>query len=215
MLKGQLALGAVQIVNAGSDEVIGYAYTVENGLGQLQRWLLHRDPQNEFVVRPPPASMLGWSLADWQAGVKSLWQPGSYYVWAQADLYRHGGTYNGVTWTRLPAASKLPPPTYYPSAPRQLDPDGRIIELRQLQRALGLAFAVRGLADASSIEYWLLPEAYEPAGRSVSAAISVGARQAGSLDAFIDVANQSWAPGCTFAITGCVNHHLQTPPTRP
>ncbi|KYF94197.1 hypothetical protein BE20_07170 [Sorangium cellulosum] len=195
--------------------MIGYAYTVENGLGQLQRWLLYRDPQNEFVVGPPPASMRDWSLADWQEGVKRLWRPGSYYVWAQADLYRHGGTYHGVTWHRIPAADRLPPPTFYPSAPRQLDPGGRIIEVRQSLKVHGLAFSVRGLADASSVEYWLLPEAYQPAGRAAPATISVGARQASSLAAFIDVANQSWASGCTLAITGCVNHHQQIPPVKP
>lgn len=215
MLKGQLEMGAVKIVDPSSREVIGYAYTVESGLGQLQRWLLYRKPQNEFVVRPPPASMAGWSLTDWREGVKDLWRPGSSYVWAQTDLYRYGGTYKGVAWTRLPVASKLPPPTFYPSPPRQLDPGGKIIEVRQQQQVLGLAFSVRGLADDSNVEYWLLPEAYQPAGRAETATISVGARQATSLAAFVDVANQSWAPGCTFAITGCVNHHQQTPPAKP
>ncbi|WP_438035770.1 hypothetical protein [Sorangium sp. So ce204] len=215
MLKGQLELGAVQIVSAGSEEVIGYAFTVGQGLGQLQRWLLYRDPQNEFTVRAPPASMAGWSLVDWQAGVKDLWRPGSCYVWAQADLYGYGKTYQGIGWSRIPSVANLPPPTFYPSPPRQLDPGGRIIEVRQQQAALGLAFVVRGLADESSVEYWMLPAAYKPAGRAAPATISAGALEASSLEAFVDVARQSWAPGCTFAITGCVNHHQKTPPAKP
>ncbi|WP_437819081.1 hypothetical protein [Sorangium sp. So ce1078] len=210
---GQLTMGAVQIVSKDSSEVIGHAYTVANGGGQLQRWLLYRNPQNAFDVRPPPASTAGLSLEEWKSKVPGLWRPGSYYVFAQADLYRYGETHDGETWTRIPPASRLPPPSYYPAGPRQLDPDGRILDVLQ-GNFRGLAFSVLGLSNPNSVEYWMLPSAYVPAGGGATARVATGARAASSLQAFVDTANQSWAPGCTFAITGCVNYRGDKPPVQ-
>src|SRR4051812_15583391 len=101
-ITGQLALGAAQIIQQTTGELIGYAYTVANGKGQLQRWLLYKNPHNSFDVRAPPAPMAAWTLSDWRANVVELWRPGSFYVWAQANVYRHGETVDGQTWTQIP-----------------------------------------------------------------------------------------------------------------
>jgi hypothetical protein len=218
MSTGPLQPGLVQVASRETGEVVGYAYTVENGAGQLQRWLLYGNPHNSFEVKPPPASMAGWTLAQWQAEVPRLWRPGSFYVWAQADVYQHGGTYHGRTWTQIPAAAALPPETYPPGSkgPFQLDPTGfRVLDVRQATLS-GLAYSIGGLEDAASVEYWMLPAGYQPAGGGDRAAgIAGGTEQATSLDDFIGAANQRWGSGCLFVIVGCVNHHGTAPPGAP
>jgi hypothetical protein len=217
MSTGLLQLGAVQVFSRGTEEVIGYAYTVESGAGQLQRWLLYRNPHNAFEIKPPPASMAGWTLSDWQAEVPRLWRPGSFYVWAQADIYQHGGTYGELTWTRIPPDSKLPLPSYPPvtKGPFQLDPTGfRVLEVRQ-ESSIGLAYSIGGLEDDLSAEYWMLPAGFQPAGAGREAEIALGAEEARSLDGFIDAANQRWSAGCLFVITGCVNRRGETAPGAP
>jgi hypothetical protein len=214
---GQLDLGAAQIVDRSTGELIGYVFTVPSGKGQLQRWLLHRAPNNEFEVQPPPASMASWSLADWQANAPALWRANGYYVWAQADLYHHEGTYDGFTWTSVPPASSLPAPSFpeRPGSNYQLDyTGGKVIDVLQ-QDWRGRAYVVRGLAEASSIEYWFMPGQYQPAGKARAATISVGNDPVGSLDGFVGLVNQSWAAGCSFAITGCINYHGEAAPFAP
>lgn len=213
---GLLDLGVAEIVDRGTQELLGYVFTVANGAGQLQRWLLFRNPQNELAIRPPPASMAGYSLADWQANVPALWRPESYYVWAQADVYEHGKTYNGTTWTQIPPSTRLPEPSFpeRPGSNFQLDFTGLVADVLQ-DDSRGLAYVVRGLGSESSIEYWSLPARYQPAGRARAAAIAVGVREAISLDAFTTLCNETWSPGCTFVITGCLNYHGSAAPLAP
>jgi len=214
---GQLDLGAAQVVDRSTGELIGYVFTVPNGNGQLQRWLLHRAPRNEFEVRPPPASMANWSLADWQANVPTMWKENGYYVWAQADVYRHGNAYDGTVWNRVPSASSLPAPSFpeRPGSDYQLDyREGKIIDVLQGDWR-GRVYVVRDLDQASSIEYWFVPAQYKPAGKANAAALTVGAENAPTLDAFVDLVNQSWGAGGTFVITGCLNYHGSASPFAP
>jgi hypothetical protein len=215
---GLLDLGVAEVADRRTGELLGYVFTEASGKGQLQRWLLFRHPQNEFEVRLPPASanMTNWSLAEWQARVPSLWQPNGYYVWAQADVYRHGETYDGVTWTEVPKAASLPSPTFpeRPGSKYQLDYlEGKLIDVRQGDW-LGRAYVVRGLTVESGIEYWSLPAQYQAAG-SARTSVAVGAGEATSLDAFVDITNRTWAAGCTFLITGCLNYHGTAAPFSP
>ncbi|MDC0746718.1 hypothetical protein [Polyangium mundeleinium] len=208
---GLLDLGAAEVVDRTTGELLGYVFTLASGKGQLQRWLLFRDPRNELEIRPPPASMASFTLADWQAQVPSLWRPNGYYVWAQADVYPHG-----ETWTQIPPASALPEPSFpeRPGSNYQLDyTGGKVIDVLQ-EDWRGSAYVVRGLSQTSSIEYWSLPARYRPAG-STRAVVSVGTEEATSLDAFVRLANTSWGPGCKFVITGCLNHHGTAAPFAP
>jgi hypothetical protein len=213
---GQLDLGTAQIVSRATGEIIGYAFTEASTHGQLQRWLLYRDPQNAFDVQPPPATMAGWTLSDWQTNVPKLWQTGAFYVWAQADMYQYGGSYNGVTWKQIPKASALPTPTYpnVGAGSFQLDPGGKVLYLLQDQLR-GLAYTLGGLRDPSSAEYWMLPAAYKPAGVGGKAGINIGAENAGSLQEFVDLANQSFGTDCRFVITGCINYRGERAPAAP
>jgi len=206
-ITGLLTLGAAELIDSKTQELLGYAFTVAHGKGQLQRWLLFRNPNNQFEIRPPSASMAQWSLEDWQRHVADLWRPNSFYVWAQADVYEYGGTYGGVTWNRIPTAENLPHPTFpdRPGANYQLDYfEGRIIDVLQ-EDGRGSAYVVRGLAVESSIEYWSLPAQYSPAGR-VRATVGIGSASAASLDGFVDHCQSSWSAGSTFVITGCLNY---------
>jgi hypothetical protein len=211
---GLLALGTTQIIGTANGELIGYAYAEATPEGQLQRWILYNEPQNSFEIRPPPSAMAGWSPGDWKASVSSLWRPGSFYVRAKADKYCYGETYHGVPWTQIPKAPQLLEPSYPEGLdhPHQLDPIGsKIIHVHQ-HACHGLAFTVNGLLDPSSIEYWMLPSSYQPAGGGEAAVIAMGSEGACSLDEFIDHANQSFGPGCRFIITGCVNYRGAQPP---
>ena len=207
MITGPLDLGAAQILGRNTGEILGYAYTVANGNGQLQRWLLYQHPHNSFDIAPPPQDMAGWTLADWQAHVAGLWRPGSYYVRAQADVYRHGETYQGQVWTQIPPADRLPDPTFPEGGDAyQLDPDIWAMECLQAQ-SKGLAFANGSLQDSSNVEYWMLPSQFQPAGKGATAAVSPGSLAARSLQEFVDTANRSFGPGCLFVIIGCVNYN--------
>ncbi|MDI3287814.1 hypothetical protein [Polyangium sp. 15x6] len=213
---GLLDLGASEIVDRNTGELLGYAFTVENGKGQLQRWLLFRNPQNELEIRPPAPAMATWSLADWQANVPNLWRPNGFYVWAQANVYRHGETHNGVTWNQIPPPAQLPRATFpeRPGSNYQLDyTGGKVIDVLQ-EDWRGSAYVVRGLSEASSIEYWSLPARYGSAGNK-RAVVSVGTDEVTSLDAFVRLASGSWGPGCSFVITGCLNHHGAAAPFAP
>ncbi|MDC3955179.1 hypothetical protein [Polyangium jinanense] len=213
---GLLDLGASEIVDRNTGELLGYAFTVESGKGQLQRWLLFRHPQNELEIRPPAPAMATWSLADWQANVPSLWRPNGFYVWAQADVYRHGETYDGVTWAQIPSVSQLPKPTFpeLPGSNYQLDYTGKVADVLQ-ENWRGRAFVVRGLTQASSIEYWSLPARYQPAGSRGTTTVTVGTEEASSLDAFVEHSNRTWSTGSTFVITGCANYHGSATPFAP
>ncbi|WP_437977954.1 hypothetical protein WMF11_15055 [Sorangium sp. So ce295] len=239
-IMGLLQPGAVQVVNPKSRKVIGYAFSVETQRGQLQRWLLFEHPHNTLDIEPPPEHMAQWSLSDWQANVAELWRPGSFYVWAQADVYRYDDASRQKAWTKIPPASRLPAPTYpdVGICDFQLDPTGgRLFQVLQ-QRAVGLvlarnepfeaagvklnaamalearglAYVVNGLLDPASTEYWMLPAAYEPAGKSAAVAVKTGPQEAKSLQEFIDVANRGWGPGSTFVITGCINYRGERAP---
>jgi len=213
---GLLDLGAAEIVDRRTGELLGYVFTVPNGGGQLQRWLLFRNPGNELAIRPPPASMASLTLADWQANVPDLWRPNGFYVWAQADVYQHGGTYHGVTWTEIPAASQLPVPSFAErhASSFQLDWTGKALNVVQGD-GRGQAYVVRGLTAESSIEYWSLSARYQPAGKTQSVDVSVGIGEVSSLDAFVALCNTTWAPGSTFVITGCLNYHGSASPLAP
>ncbi len=210
---GHLDLGAATIIDPATGGLIGYVYTEATQTGQLQRWLLYRDPRNSFEVRPPPENMAGWSLSDWQAEVPKLWKPQSFYIRANADVYRYGESYGGVPWTRIPPASELPEPSYPPGPgdPHQLDPLSKVLRLQQ-DVVRGLAYTTDGLIspegqlNPSSAEYWLLSALYRPAGARGTVTISPGSEEVTSLDAFIDLANQSFQPGSAFVITGCLNY---------
>jgi hypothetical protein len=215
---GPLEPGIARVVERGTGALIGYVFTVENGAGQLQRWLLHRPPQNNFEVRPPPPDMAGWTLADWRARVPELWRPGSHYVRAQANVYVHGGTYDGVTWGQIPAEAMLPEPSY-PQVPGdyQLDPTPThvCVAIQHEHELPGMIYCIGGLASSASAEYWMLPAGFQPAGANASVAVTGGTERAASLQGFIDVANRAWAPGCVLAITGCVNYTGAEPPAMP
>src|SRR5262249_24038917 len=101
-MTGQLQLGVVQITSSVSGAVIGYAFTEALPHGEVQRWILTEAPVNGFVIAPPPAPMAAWTLADWQKNMESLWKPGSFYVWAQSEVYEHGGVHGGQTWMKIP-----------------------------------------------------------------------------------------------------------------
>lgn len=212
-MTGPLQLGAVQVVSPMTGEVIGYAFTTASERGQMQRWLLHKDPGNALDIRPPPASMAGWTLADWKANVPKLWKADSYYVWAQADVYEYGVTYAGVRWTTIP--TKLPQASFPPDYPHvQLDPEPwKLIFVKQLH-VQGLVFTHGGLRDASNIEYWMLPSSFQPAG-AVAASVATSTEDVRSLEGFVGVANQSWSAGCSFVIIGCVNYKGANAPAAP
>lgn len=213
---GLLNPGVVEVIDTETQQLIGYAFTMENGRGQIQRWLLFQHPKNHFSVRAAPASMSQWSLADWQKHVTDSWRPNGYYVWAQADVYEYGGTYAGVTWNELPSAENMPAPSFpdRPGAGFQLDYlDGKLIHVRQ-EDVRGLAYVVRGLDDESSIEYWLLSAQYQAAGVSRTE-IASGEAAASSLEAFVTPAQSMWNSGARLVITGCLNHHGEAAPFAP
>lgn len=226
---GQLQLGLTEVYAPGTNTVIGYAFTEQSGKGQLQRWLLFRSPGNALDVRKPSpeALMTAGSLADWRRQVEQRWQQGCIYVWAQADVYSHGETSgsgtSAWTWTQLPPASKMPSPTYpaVDAEHAQLDPDCRAHEVAQ-GSCRGLVFTrdTGSIKAHSTVEYWLLPDQYEPAGglKSVTVGAAGGSDvtlsedPAQALQQFIDLSSGSWRPGCAFVITGCVNYTGQSAP---
>lgn len=213
---GLLRLGISEIVSRSTGKPIGYAFAEPNGKGIFERWLLFTNPRNDFEVRPAPDSMASWTLDDWQDNVSSLWQPGSYYVWAQADVYEYGATYGAVTWNQIPSSAKLPAPTFpnRSSATYQLDwIDGRLPTVRQGD-VCGYAFVMDGLDRGSSVEYWFLPAAYVSTGASTSIDPTAG-QHAPSIDAFVELANHNWQPGARLSITGCINYHGAAPPLVP
>jgi len=213
---GLLALGAADVVDPKSGELLGYVYTIAHGRGQLQRWLLFRNPHNELGIRPPSPEMAKWSLDDWQSQVENLWRPNGYYVWAQADVYEHGGTYDGTTWRQIPPAKNLPEPSFPErmGSNFQLDyMEGRLMEILQNDHR-GKAYVVRGLAQESSIEYWLLPANYVPAGKA-SMSVSLGRTSAANLDTFVDSCQPTWVAGSALLITGCLNYSGEAPPFAP
>jgi hypothetical protein len=209
-------LGAAEVVDPKTQELLGYVFTIAHGLGQLQRWLLFRNPKNQFAIRPPSEAMTRWSLEDWQKHVADLWRPNAFYIWAQADVYEYGGTYDNVVWTRIPTADNLPKPSFpdRPGSSYQLDYlDGTLVDVHQEDRS-GCAYVVRGIEDESSIEYWLLPTRYQPAG-STRTEIAMGRTAVASLEGFVTHCQASWSRGTTFVITGCLNHHGAAAPFAP
>lgn len=213
---GPVIVGASVVLASGGEDVIGYVFAAASAGGQLQRWLLHRDPENALEIRPPPAAMAAWTLDDWLGAVPELWLPGSFYVRAQADVYEHGGVYRGVTWTAIPPAVELPQPTFPPrfGSSLQLDPTGaRSLDVAQAD-ARGLAYAIDGLHAEASAEYWLLPAPSQPGGAGAPLIVTPGGPAAASLQAFVDLANQRWSPGGRLAIVGCVNYRGDAPPAQ-
>ena len=206
-ISGLLSLGAAEVVDSNTQELLGYVFSVAHGQGQLQRWLLFRNPKNQFAIRAPSASMAQWSLADWQNNVVELWQPNGFYVWAQADVYEYGGKYEGFTWTQIPSVDNLPKPSFpdRPGSSFQLDfLVGKILDVRQ-EDGRGHAYVVRGVEAESSIEYWLLPARYQSAG-AARTEVTIGNDDAASLEGFVVHCQASWSSGAKFVITGCLNH---------
>ncbi len=215
-ITGLLALGAAEIVDHATQELLGYVFTQAHGQGQLQRWLLLRNPHNEFEIRSPSKEMAGWSLDDWQDHVAKSWRPNAFYVWAQADVYTHGDTYGETTWKQIPSADDLPKPSFpdRPGSNFQLDYlDGKVIRVVQ-DDWMGRAYVVRGLSQESSIEYWVLPARYVPAGEARTR-VSTGSEQARSLSEFVEMNQSSWTPGATLIITGCLNYTGEAAPFAP
>ena len=216
MTTGLLALGAANVVDPNSGELIGHVYTIAHDQGQLQRWLLFRNPKNALEVKPPSEDMANWSLEDWQAHVENLWRPNGYYVWAQANVYQYGETNSETSWRELPPARNLPEPSFPErmGANFQLDyMDGRLLDIRQ-NDYVGKAYVVRGLGQESSIEYWLLPANYQAAGNTPMT-VSPGRTSVAHLDGFLDACRSAWGPGSSFVITGCLNYSGQAPPFAP
>lgn len=216
-ITGPLPLGATQIVDPGTGELIGYAYTVESEGGQTQRWLLYRHPQNNLEAVPPPPEMARWTLEEWQSQVPALWRPGSFYVRATARVYRYGQTYRGVAWTSIPAADALPKPQYPPVAGMdyQLDPTGWSCLIGSCSKSPVIAFTLGGLLDTANAEYWMLPASFGAKEGEDRLVVTPGGMPAGSLQEFVDTANAAWGPGCTFAIVGCVNYRGERAPAQP
>lgn len=215
-ITGLLTLGAVEVVDSKTQELLGYAYTVAQGKGQLQRWLLFRNPKNQFEIRSPSESMARWSLEDWRRHVADSWRPNAYYVWAQANVYEYGVTYDGVTWNHIPPVNDLPQPSFpdRPGSSYQLDYlDGKLLDVLQ-EDGRGRAYVVRGLDDESSIEYWSLPLGYQSAGIA-RVEVAVGHEAAASLDHFVQLCQTSWGPGSKFVMTGCLNYHATATPLAP
>jgi hypothetical protein len=213
---GLLALGAAEVIDRRTQNRLGYVYTTANDQGQLQRWLLFRHPHNELEIRSPPEDMARWTLDDWQAHVEELWQPNGYYVWAQANAYEYDGTYDGVTWKQLPDAEALPQAAFpeRPGSNYQIDYlEGKVIDVVQ-DASRGRAYVVRGLSSTSSIEYWLLPAHYEPAGRARTEVL-LGRESAANLTDFVELCRPSWEPGSTLIVTGCLNYTAEAPPFAP
>ncbi len=217
MSNGLLALGLVEVVVPRTNENLGYVFTEQSGRGQLQRWLLYQAPNNHFELRPPPPEIANWSLSDWTSGVFRLWRPNSYYIRAQTDVYEYGRTYNGVSWSQIPR--DLPNASYPSGDPNfQLDPVGWNITVTQWTTNLwGLAYTVSGMSEAReagrsrSREYWVLPAAFQPAGTQRTV-ISVGSTEVPDEERFLSLARGMWAPGATFAITGCHTHFGESLP---
>jgi hypothetical protein len=210
-MTGPIQLGVVQVTSSATGALIGYAFTEALERGQLQRWILNADPANAFTIAPPPATMAGWTLADWQKNLESLWKPGSFYVWAQADVYEHGGVYAGATWTKIPAADSLPKARYpqVTGQSYQISPptSQTVLELASDDaQPTGLVYTVDGLRDNSNREYWMLPAGSQPAGASRRGHVRVGAAAAPTLQSYVDLANQQWGPGSVLVIVGCVNY---------
>ena len=213
---GLLGLGVSEVVAPSTDKLIGYAFAEPNGKGILERWLLFTNPRNDFEVRRASQPVASWSLEDWQEKISQLWQPGAYYVWAQADVYRYGETYNGVTWTEIPPSKGLPPPSFpnRSGASFQLDWNECSFPCVRQGDLCGYGYVIDGLTKGSSVEYWLLPADYVPAAAPTSIAPSLTCL-AGSLDEFVQLTNKSWQPGATFCITGCINYKGNAPPLVP
>ncbi|WP_437504205.1 hypothetical protein [Sorangium sp. So ce1099] len=220
-----LPAGVVDIIDPSTAKVIGSAYTETTSTGQLQRWLLHRSPQNNFQVQLRPGGNALHTLACWRSYVAAPnnWSQGSIYVWAKADVYEYGGTYNGQKWNKIPPAPALPLPTYFDqnAASAQLDQIwSKYIDLRQVdvnkQILRGLGFVQGALTDATSVEYWFLPAGYQ----STSGFRAIQGKKGPmspirSLDGFVAAANNLWCAGSQLLIVGCLNHHGSTPPALP
>jgi hypothetical protein len=211
-ITGPLEPGVAQIINPASKDTIGYVFTENNPAGQLQRWLLHGDPNNSLAVAPPPASMANFTLDEWRAYVTENWQPNYIYVRAQANVYQYGQTYGGVVWTQIPHAAELPMPSYPPGdAFFQLDFTYQGLELNQ-ETWSGRVFASGRVDEPSSAEYWSLPTGFVPAGANAPLRVSVGTETVGDLEQFVTLANQSFTDGSHFVITGCLNYQGAAPP---
>ena len=132
-----------------------------------------------------------------------------------------------MKWDRIPAA--LPAVRYPEDAVIgevfQLDPTGiHPISVLQWSTDLwGMAWTEDGLRDAAvatsgrgkNSEYWFLPAGFQPAGGAGRTSIAVGTLRAESRDQFVALANERWAPGAVFAITGCKNYINDVAPAMP
>jgi hypothetical protein len=216
-MTGPLQLGVVQVTSSATGALIGYAFSEALPRGQMQRWILYQDPADAFTIAPPPATMAGWTLADWQNNLEGLWKPGSFYVWAQADVYEHGGVYAGATWTTIPAADSLPKARFplVPGVNFQFVPptSQTVLELASgAAQPIGLAYTLNGLHDSTNREYWMLPAGSQPAGGSSRTQVRVGTAAAPTLQSYVDLANHQWGPGSVLVIVGCVNYNGPSAP---
>jgi hypothetical protein len=216
-MTGQLELGVVQVTSSATGALIGYAFSEALPHGQMQRWILYEDPANAFTIAPPPATMASWTLADWQKNLASLWKPGSFYVWAQADVYEHGKAYGDAPWTKIPAVDSLPH-ARFPLVPGKSfqvfpSPNQNVLELASDDaQPTGLVYTLDGLHDNFNREYWMLPAGSQPAGGSRRAHVRVGTAAAPTLQSYVDLANHQWVPGSVLVIIGCVNYKGPTAP---
>jgi hypothetical protein len=160
----------------------------------------------------------------WQTGVTlpidkgGLWKPNSFYVWSQADVYRYGGTYNGVFWNKIP--DPPPGPTFSAAlslqpVPYQLDDGtGKIAQ----GTVASYVYSIGSVINSSNTEYWVLPYGYVPAGSlpggmtSITPAQSLGV----GLSGFIAAMNKNyWRKGSALSVTGNTNYRGLHPPANP
>jgi len=207
---GPLETGVTRIVDPTTQDELGYVYTEISGAGQLQRWMLYRNPQNSLETQAAPPSMSNFTLADWQQFVTQNWQPDYFYIRAQTTVYLQGQTYDGVTWTHIPPS--LPSPVY-PSGFSDYQLDFTLVALEVFRdKWRGRVYAEGIITEPSSKEYWSLPSGFLPAGKTAQLRVGAGEGSTPTRDAFIALANETFGPGSAFVITGCVNYQGAAPP---
>lgn len=143
--------GTIQVVDASSQQTVGYAFTVDDGQTRIERWVLYPEyvapPQGSIVLqRPTDASLRFTTLTAWDEALQSgaLWREGSKYVKASFT------TSDSIPQSPVPPAFPQPEP---PGQPRtQLD--GGMCQASIRSTTIGYVFTEL-LSTAQSVEYWV------------------------------------------------------------